>query len=91
MEPLNVKTPGGNRASGEAAIQRELNHGQDTAHGRSNIIRFPTKKRRTESCCNCGVPLVASLAATCETCNEWLNLLARIAGRAAMPALIGRP
>lgn len=33
MQPLNVKTPGGNRASDEAAIQGTLNEEQVTPHG----------------------------------------------------------
>lgn len=33
MQPLNVKTPGGSRASGEAAIQGTLNGEQVTPHG----------------------------------------------------------
>lgn len=33
MQPLNVKTPGSNRASGEAAIQGTLNEEQVTPHG----------------------------------------------------------
>lgn len=88
MQPLNVKTPGGSRAQGEAAVQGDLNSAQVTPHGRSNVIKF-SHKRRTAPCCYCGVPLVA--CNTCATCNEWLNLLARIAGRAAMPKLIDRP
>lgn len=33
MEPLNVKTPGGSRAQGEAAVQGDLNSAQVTPHG----------------------------------------------------------